>query len=271
MVSELTNFLLVVDHGTFTEAARRAHLAQPSLSASIRRLEEDMGARLLERLPRGARPTAAGEALIPHARGLLAGLDRARRAVREVEGLEAGEVRLGGGATASTYLLPPLLASFRDRHPGLRLRLTEAFTPQIPEMVRRGELDLGIAQGVGETWLIDELVLVSAPDYSGQALIGFVRGAAMRTEQDRLFPDWEQWMALASIAAVKGQVRAGLGVALLSRAACQTDLAEGRLVVRPHPGLPLRRELGLVHAGVERLSPAAKALREHLLWDRTGG
>ncbi len=265
MTSELRNFLLVVEHGTFTEAARRAHLAQPSLSASIKRLEEQLGARLLHRLPRGARPTAAGEALIPHARAALAEIERGRRAVHEVEGLQAGEVRIGGGATAATALLPPLLASFRALHPGLRLTLTETFTPQVPELVRRGELDLGIAQGAGEPWLIDEVILVSAPRYSGSEFIGFVVGAAMREMQDRLFPEAEQVMALASIAAVKGQVRAGLGIALLSRAACLDDLAAGHLVERPHQLTPIRRSLGLVHPGVERLSPAARSFREHLL------
>ena len=265
MVSELRNFLLVVDHGTFTEAARHAHLAQPSLSASIKRLEEDMGARLLQRLPRGARPTAAGQALMPHARAVLAELERARRAVREVEGLEAGEVRVGGGATASTYLLPPLLASFRTKYPGIRLRLIEDFSPNVPDLVRRGVLDLGIGQNTGEPWMDDPLVVVGSPDGARDVMIGFVRGAALRDLQDRLFPDVEQVMELASIAAVKGQVRAGLGVALLSRASCRNDLNEGRLVEVHTPQTPWNRVLGLVHPGIDRLSPAVRVFRAHLL------
>ena len=268
MVSELKNFLLVVEHGTFTAAARHAHLAQPSLSASIKRLEHEMGARLLRRLPRGAVPTEAGRALIPHAREVLASLERGRRAVREVEGLERGEVRVGGGATAATYLLPSLLASFRARHPRIRVTLTEDFSPRIPELVRQGALDIGVAQGTGEPWRQDPLVLVGAPQGERDVFIGFVRGAAMRAFQERLFPEAEQIMELASIAAVKGQVRAGLGVALLSRSACETDLAEGRLVEIDSPRTPWVRALGLVHAGVEQLSPAGRAFRAHLLMSR---
>ena len=72
MVEELRHFLLIAAHGTFTEAARRAHLSQPALTASMRRLEAAVGARLLLRGPGGASLTAAGEALRPHAEAVLA-------------------------------------------------------------------------------------------------------------------------------------------------------------------------------------------------------
>src|SRR3954469_5816811 len=102
MLDELRHFLLVVEHGTFTEAARRSRLTQPALSASIRRLEEHFGARLLHRGRAGAEATAAGEALVPRARAVFAAISEAERAVREIEGLDAGEVRLGAGATVCT-------------------------------------------------------------------------------------------------------------------------------------------------------------------------
>ncbi len=76
-------------------------------------------------------------------------------------------------------------------------------------------------------------------------------------------------MELSSIAAVKGHVRAGVGVALLSRDAVARDLAQGSLEVLPHPATPIARVLSLVHLGTERLSPAAAALRAMLLADRT--
>src|SRR5689334_10647954 len=128
MIEELRHFLLIADHGTFTEAARRAHLSQPALSASIRRLEDQLGARLLHRGPGGAALTAAGDALAPRARAALAAIEDGRRAVAEVAGLHAGEVRLGAGATATTYRLPPVLAQFRRRHPGVRFLVREAYT-----------------------------------------------------------------------------------------------------------------------------------------------
>src|SRR6185503_9161813 len=169
MIEELRHFLLIADHGTFTEAARRAHLSQPALSASIKRLEDELGARLLHRGPGGAALTAAGAALAPRARAALAAVD-GRRAVAEVAGLHAGEVRLGAGATATTYRLPPVLAQFRRRHPGVRFLVREAYTDQLETMLHDGELDLAItsapAKGAPpepfDPWEEDELIVVAA-------------------------------------------------------------------------------------------------------------
>ncbi len=276
MIDELQHLLLVVSTGTFTEAAHRAHLTQPALSASIRRLEDRVGARLLERLPRGARLTAAGEAWLPHARAAVGAWEAGRRAVAEVEGLSAGRVTVGGGATACTYLLPSILTAFHARYPGVTLRIREVLTPLVPEVVAAGELDLGVGELltaedgvgklVGEPWLIDELILVGAPGLALPApFVTFVQGSSVRATLERLFPGAEIAIELGSIASVKGLTRAGMGVALLSRAACADDLAHGTLVEIPDPRTPLQRPLGLLHAGVERLSPAARALREVIL------
>lgn len=266
MLDELQHLLLVVETGTFTEAARRAHLTQPALSASIRRLEERVGARLLERLPRGARLTAAGEAWVPHARAAIGAWEAGRRAVAEIEGLAAGRVTVGGGATACTYLLPGILTEFRAKHPGVTLGVREVLTPLVGEAVRAGALDLGVAQGEGEPWLEDELILVGAPGATLPApFVTFVRGSSVRAALEATFPEAEIAVELGSIASVKGMARAGMGVALLSRAACQDDLAHGTLVEIPEARLPLRRSLGLLHAGLERLSPAGLAMRELML------
>jgi DNA-binding transcriptional LysR family regulator len=271
MNEQFHHFLLIVEHGTFTEAARHAHLAQPSLSASIQRLEDRVGARLLHRRPRGAGPTAAGKALIPHARAALASVESGLRAVAEVEGLGAGEVRLGGGATACTYVLPPVLAAFRARYPGLRIRLREIMTPQVREQTLHGDLDLGIGMGPdGEMWRLDELVVVSSPDratavVAGSPFVAFPRGAATRRSLDRHFPEVEVVVELASIASVKGFARAGYGFALLSKEAIRDDVALGTLVEVPDARTPISRQMVLHHKGEDRLSPAGRALRSFLM------
>jgi DNA-binding transcriptional LysR family regulator len=282
MLDELRHFVLIVEHGTFTRAAREAHLTQPALTASIKRLEAAMGARLLHRSRQGARPTAAGEALLPRAHAALAAVSAGRRAVAEVEGLSAGEVRLGGGATACTYLLPPIVAQFRKAHPQVTFRLRELFTPDIQAAVDAGEIDIGIAQGEppggrGEHWRPDPLVLVAAPEQAhqlarrgdgcleaGTPFVSFIPGAAMRGLLDQHFPDIDIVMELRSIAAVKGLVRAGVGVALLSRVAVAIDIELGRLAVVSDLRTPETRLLSLVHAGEQQLPPAAAALRAML-------
>src|SRR5688572_29254714 len=164
MFDELRCFLSIVENGSFTAATRPTHLSQPALSAAIRRLEESFGARLLHRGRRGAEPTAAGKALVPRARAALAAVEDGRRAVAEVEGLGAGEVRIGGGATACTYFLPAPLAAFRRRYPGVRFQVREAYPDAINTAVEAGEIDLGVVSGPGrDAWCRDELILVGPP------------------------------------------------------------------------------------------------------------
>ncbi len=151
-------------------------------------------------------------------------------------------------------------------------------TPQVHEQVSAGVLDLGIGIGPGgEPWLDDELVVVASPERAervtfvgdrlgtGQPFVSFVPGAAVRGMLERHFPEAEVVVELASIAAVKGHVRAGIGLALLSRHAIQNDLDLGLLVEVPEPRTPLVRQLVLHHAGLDAISPAARALREWLL------
>lgn len=267
MLDELRHFLLVVDHGTVTAAARAAHLSQPALSASLRRLETHFGATLLRRGRSGAEPTAVGRTLVPRAQAVLAAMSDAQQAVREVQGLTRGEVRIGAGGTVATYLLPPLLARFRTRHPNIRIVLSELFPAQGRDAVDRGEIDLAILpDGPGEAWGHDDFILVGAKrvDPEGHPFVTFLSGTHTRAVLDRHFPDADVVMELASIAAVKRHVREGIGIALISSAAVRVELRNRRLFRLSHPLTPLRRELRLVHRGRESLSPAAAALRDLL-------
>jgi DNA-binding transcriptional LysR family regulator len=267
LIDDLRYLVLIAEYGTFTSAARHAHLSQPALTAAMHRLEDAFGAPLLHRGRHGATLTAAGAALLPRARAAIAALEDGRRAVREIMGLAAGEVRLGASATAATYLLPPELALFRKRHPGVRIVLRELQPAAIDDLVGIGEIDLGVVTGPGgELWRRDEFVLVGARGASLEApVVTFAPGSSTRAALDRWFPDATIVMELGSIAAVKGHVRQGIGIALVSRAAVASDLAAGRLVELSHPLVPIARDLVLKHRGVERLPPAAAALRELLM------
>jgi DNA-binding transcriptional LysR family regulator len=268
MLDDLLNFVRVVEHGTFTQAARAAHLTQPALSVSMRRLEQHFEAPLFDRGRHGAALTAAGSALLPHARAAIAAVEDGRRAIREVQGLERGEVRIGAGATTATYLLPPLLARFRRRHPGVRIVLRELSLDAAREAVEKGEIDLAVMTGPGgEHWRDDAFVLVGAPGtrFRGSPFLTFPHGTVTRAALERHFPDAVIVMELGSIAAIKHHVVERIGIALLSRAAVSRDLAIKRLVELRHPATPIPRELVLEHRGVERLPPAAAALRELLL------
>jgi DNA-binding transcriptional LysR family regulator len=290
MLDELAHFLLIHELGTFTRAAEFAHLSQPALTMAIQRLEDTLGAQLFVRGRRGATLTAAGEALVPYAQLALSAVEDGRRAVAEVMALRAGEVRLGGGATACTYLLPAILAEFHARYPGVRLTLRESTSDEALAALAAGELDLCVvadSDAIGprrarptthlERWRDDEMVLVAAPalaaeldpEQLGEAPFISFRHGTTRTLLDRLFPAAEIVMELGSLAAIKGNVRAGIGVALLSRSALERDLEHGLLELVEAPNVPLRYRLLLAHRGRERLPPAAAALRALLLGEQT--
>lgn len=271
MIEPLRHFLLIAEHATYTRAARHAHLSQPALTASIRRLEETLDARLFDRGRHGATLTEAGRALLPHARAAVVAIDEGRRAVTALEQLEGGEVRLGGGTTACTYLLPPVLSAFRKKHPKVTLRLRELPEHLAVDAFDAGELDLVVAnaESRGELFRDETVVLIAPPSVDPASLpfVTFTPGSAVRNMLDRHFPEAVIAMELASISTVKGSVRAGLGKALISKSAVVTDLALGRLVEVRDPRVPLPRPLHLISRGVERLSPAARALRAMLLRD----
>lgn len=270
MVDLFVHFLRVVEAGTFTAAARQVHLTQPALTASIKRLESLMGGLLFVRGRTGAELTDAGRALLPHARASIVAAEEGKRAVDEVMGAARGELRIGAGTTAITYLLPSLMGVFRRKHPKIGLKLFERGQDVLLESFERGELDFAIATGPvegAEPFRDDELVLVHAPGLDPQELpfLSFPVGTATRTMLDRHFPGVVVVLELSSTSALKGQLRAGLGVALVSRRAVATDLDLGRLVVWRHGPTPITRELVLVHRGLSRLSPAAQAMRTLLL------
>jgi DNA-binding transcriptional LysR family regulator len=233
-------------------------------------LEEELGARVLDRGRRGATPTPAGEALLPRARAALAAVEDARRAVRELLDLERGMVRIGGGATACTYLLPGTLADFRRDHPKIQLRLLEMTTDEALAALEAGEIDLAVVTSEApafDPWFDDELVLVAAPgvDPKDAPFVTYRAGATTRALLDQHFPNAVIAMELGGIAAVKTHVRIGIGVALVSRHAVGTDLALGRLVLVPDPRTPVWRPLSIAHRGAGRLPPAAAELRERML------
>ncbi|MEM9194669.1 MAG: LysR family transcriptional regulator [Myxococcota bacterium] len=271
MLSEFSHLLMILEEGTFTAAAKRAGLTQPALTASIHRLEASFGATLLHRGRRGVELTAAGRAMVPKARAALAAARDARRAVAEIVGLHAGEVRIGAGATACTHLLPPFLVAFRGRHPEIRFRLRESTTDEALVGLDQGDIDIAVVSSSdAEPWMDDELILVAAPRFPLPEIpyhapfVTFRHGSTHRTLLQKHIPEADVVMELGGIAGVKGNVRAGVGVALLSRAAARSDLQRGDLQEVPCDRTPIARTLGLLHRGHDRLPPAAQAFMDDL-------
>ncbi|MER8183883.1 LysR family transcriptional regulator [Kitasatospora sp. NPDC094015] len=122
---QLEYLVAVVDTGSFTRAAERLHVTQPALSHQIRALERSVGGPLLERLPRAVRLTPTGRATLPHARAALADAERLRTAAARAAGLEEGELEVATVYSVSIGPVPAVLRSWRERYPGVRIRLRE--------------------------------------------------------------------------------------------------------------------------------------------------
>src|SRR5918994_4118708 len=138
-------WLAVVDEGSFTRAAVRMHVSQPSLSQQIRLLEQEIGGELLERLPRSVRLTAAGKAFLPHAQAAVRATERAQYAARSALELETGELEISTVRSIAAGILPGLVQSWRQRQPGTFVRLHEFTHRSLAEdSVRGGVGDLGI-------------------------------------------------------------------------------------------------------------------------------
>ena len=129
-LQQLEYFLAAYRHGSFSGAAEEMHLAQPSLSEQVRRLEAELGVQLFARLGRGLRATEAGETLRPHAEQTLAAAEAARESVVAVRELRGGIATFGTWSTARYYPGTEIVAEFRRRHPEVRVRVSGRTRPR---------------------------------------------------------------------------------------------------------------------------------------------
>lgn len=165
-VRQLRNFVAIVDSGSVSKAADRLHIAQPSLSAQLRGLEEELQTQLLLRSAQGVTPTEAGKALYRHARVVMRQMEQIRQEVREGGGSESGPVAVGFPTTIAAILAVPLFTRVREQYPGIRLQIFESMSGYIGELLANGRLDLAMlfrdseTRGISVMPLFDEALYV---------------------------------------------------------------------------------------------------------------
>src|SRR5919202_3522 len=143
-LQQLTYFLAAVEHGSFSAAAFSLHMAQPSLSDQIRRLEAELGVSLFVRTGRRLELTEAGRLLLPHAERTLDAAREAAESVREVRDVRGGTVAFGTFGSAHHYLLGGLVQEFRAGHPTVRVRVVGQNSAEVADAVRDGHLEAGL-------------------------------------------------------------------------------------------------------------------------------
>lgn len=134
----------VAESGSFSRAAERCQIAQPSLSQQVLKLEEELGAKLFDRLGRGIRLTESGRAFLAHARTILDHVDAARTSVASSSTDVRGSVALGAIPTIAPYLIPRYTAAFTKRFPDARLRIVEEITPVLIQGLRDLSIDFAL-------------------------------------------------------------------------------------------------------------------------------
>ncbi|MEW8283072.1 MAG: LysR substrate-binding domain-containing protein, partial [Candidatus Thiodiazotropha taylori] len=276
----MRSLVAIADTGSITEAADRIGLTQPALSRRLQQLEDYFGAELFSRGRKGVQLTEIGRLVESEARILIARYDHLRDQVRAHQGLEGGTVRIGGGATAVSFLLPKAIATFQGSHPAVKFQLKEAGSNEVAEDVINGRLELGLVTMPVKNrdlkvWplLTDRIVLVgpkqhplakkrriSASALDGISFVGFEADTAVRQIIDATLRDagvtMNVVMELRSIPAILRMVATTGNLAFVSQLGVDSleDVAE--IEVRD---FKVERELAVIARRGSTLSPAAQA------------
>jgi DNA-binding transcriptional LysR family regulator len=288
----LRSLVAVADAGTITGAAERINVSQSALSRRLQQLEADLGVELLLRGRHGVELTDLGRQTVERGRGIIARYDELRLNVSEHLDLNRGTVRVGGGATVTSFLLPGAMAQFHAQHPGVHFYVKESGSREIASDVAAGNLELGVvtlpvpSRDLDITHLVvDDVVLIAPADHDlgedpvpvrhleGRPFVSFDPGSAIRQIIDRNLRaagvEVDVVMELRSIPTILRMVVVTGNLAFVSRLSLTGETGVRQVAVR---GLRISRTLGLAkRRGIPLSAPAqtfAGLLVEHAAGER---
>jgi LysR family transcriptional regulator, hydrogen peroxide-inducible genes activator len=284
-IHQLRYFVAVADEGSFSRAAIREHVAQPSLSQQIQKLEAEMDQRLFDRLPRSVVVTEAGKCLLDYARKILVGISDAHRCVDDLKREVVGRLAVGVIPTIALYVLPKLINEFQRRHPKVTFEIFEDTTDNLAERLEDGTLDLALVSTCGETSglkrhsLGKEPLQILVPKKHRLAKRKKVKWTDLATEKflllhevhclsvqvceymerNHLHP--ELTVRGAQLATIARMVAAGMGVTVVPQMMIESEFTDGCVAVPFAPPVPTR-ELNLLRNPLRFEGKAAAAFRE---------
>ena len=286
---DLRLILNVADAGNITHGAARSGLALASASERIRDLEREVGASLFERQRRGVVPTAAGLALVHHARLVTQQLDTMCSELDDFAKGLRGRVRLLSNTAATFEVLPALLGDFLARHPRLDIEVEERPSPEIVRAVARGRAEIGIVADVVDAaaeletfpFAEDRLVLVTPvkhplagkrrlafKDVLAHDMVGLPASSALQEHLDgqaaRLGATLRPRLRLPGFDALCRMVESGIGVAVVSQSAARRNARSMAIRVVPLVEPWARRKLRLCVKSERALLAPARELLDHL-------
>lgn len=279
-------FCKIVELGSFSKAADAVYLTQPTVSGHIKNLEEEVGVRLLDRLGHRATPTKAGELLYHHAKRILAVRQEAQQALDEFKGGLRGELIIGASSIPGGYVLPPLIGKFKAVYPDISIVLKVSDSKEIVEAVIDGAYEVGAvgakfddARIAYQKFAVDEMVLVVPPKHpwagrgsvkakelSSQLFFIRERGSGTRQIMEKALEHhnistsaFKVIGEMGSNEAIRQAVKAGGGVAIISKLAVESDIKCRELRVLHIEGLKLTRDFYLITHRHRSHSPICKA------------
>ncbi len=280
-------FCKIVELRSFSRAAETVLLTQPTVSGHIKGLESELGLRLLDRSAKTVTPTRAGELLYGYARRILALREEAMQALGAHKGGLTGHLAIGASSIPGAYLLPSLLARFKHTHPGVTLSLHVSGSRDVIRAVLDGTVELGVVGARFDEGRVhyeaiaqDELVLAVAGSHpwasrgsirpselAGQPFVMRERGSGTRKITEEALRErgvdpagLRVVLEVASNEAVRQAVKAGAGLAVISRRAVADDIRSKQVAVLRVHGMRLSREFFLVAHKSRSRSPLAEAL-----------
>lgn len=265
---KLKSFLYAAEQLNFSEAAKRLHLTQPTISHHVKILEHELGTELFDRSGAKLRLTEAGRLLLPSARDLIKKCGDVKEMMTSLDNEVVGELNIACSTTAGKYILPLLAARFCERYPGIRVNILGCTPPHIVPRLLEGEANLGVVSseiaGEGtesQMFFNDYITLIASADHpwavrpsvSPDDLLGerlITREAESGTRRmmlaelakhDIALDDLNVLMTLGNTEAIVHTVAAGYGVAFVSQLAAECCLNQGKIIEVPIPELDLKR------------------------------
>lgn len=269
----LKSFLYAAEHLNFSEAAKRLHLTQPTISHHVKVLEHELGAELFDRSGAKLRLTDAGNLLLPAARDLVRQCGEVKTMLTSLNKHVVGELNIACSTTAGKYILPLLAARFCQRYEGIQVNILACTSPHVIPQLLEGEASLGVVSSeiIGKNtenqlFFNDYITLIAPanhpwrmrPQIEPEDLLKepmIIREESSGTrrmmlaelaQHDISLNDLNVLMTLGNTEAIVHTVAAGYGIAFVSQLAAECCLQQGKIIEIPIPALKLKRSIFMV-------------------------
>jgi DNA-binding transcriptional LysR family regulator len=277
-LTKLQAFVQVAETLSFSEAAKRLNLSQPTVSHHIKVLETDLGIALFDRSKRKPAMTDAGRVLLPWARKLLRSSNALHEMMVSLNDQVLGELRIACSTTSGKYILPQLAARFRLKFPGIKVSILSCTSPHVIPRLLEGEAHLGVLSyesiepGMEVTEFFEDSIILIVPRFHPWADYAYIEPSDLLAQPmlireptsgtrkvmleqlskfDISIDDLDIFLELGNAEAIVETVSAGYGIAFVSRLATASQLDQRKVVELPVEGLDLRRKIYMVRSQLD--------------------